>query len=154
MTFMDSVTYYTQPAKSKYDETRRKNIEKLKAMNVSSPNESEEKSPSKEEKKRLKAEKKKNEPKYNAEKGIETMFRISLKNHITLSRIADDKANTLISVNAIILSIVLSALFPKLDSNPWLGLSRHEPHSGEYCHYHLGYPVYHSKDYARHGLQR
>ncbi len=74
----------------------------------------------KEEKKRLKAERKKNEPKYNAEKGIETMFRLSLKNHITLSRIADDKANTLISVNAIILSIVLSALFPKLDSNPWL----------------------------------
>ncbi|NND94139.1 MAG: phosphohydrolase, partial [Flavobacteriales bacterium] len=35
-------------------------------------------------------------------------------------RIADDKANTLISVNAIILSIVLSALFPKMDSNPWL----------------------------------
>ena len=74
----------------------------------------------KKEKKRLKKERKKNEPNYNAEKGIETMFRIALKNHITLSRIADEKANTLISVNAIVLSIVLSALFPKLDSNPWL----------------------------------
>lgn len=75
---------------------------------------------SKEEKKNLKKERKKNEPKFNTEKGIETMFRVSLRNHISLSQIADDKANTLISVNAIILSIVLSALFPKLDSNPWL----------------------------------
>jgi hypothetical protein len=70
--------------------------------------------------KNLKKERKKNEPKFNTEKGIETMFRVSLRNHISLSQIADDKANTLISVNAIILSIVLSALFPKLDSNPWL----------------------------------
>jgi hypothetical protein len=75
---------------------------------------------SKEEVKNLKKERKKNEPKFNTEKGIETMFRVSLRNHISLSQIADDKANTLISVNAIILSIVLSALFPKLDSNPWL----------------------------------
>ncbi len=119
VSFMQDATYYSKSAKKLYDKTRLKNIQKLKEMNVPSPHPTEE-SPSKEEKKRLKAEKKRNEPKYNAEKGIETMFRISLKNHITLSRIADDKANTLISVNAIILSIVLSALFPKLDSNPWL----------------------------------
>jgi hypothetical protein len=75
---------------------------------------------SREEKKLLKKERKKNEPKFNAEKGIETMFRVALRNHLSLSQIADDKANTLISVNAIILSIVLSALFPKLDSNPGL----------------------------------
>lgn len=53
-------------------------------------------------------------------KGVETMFRIALKNHVSLSAIADNKANTLISVNAIIISIVLSALFPKLDSNPFM----------------------------------
>jgi hypothetical protein len=54
------------------------------------------------------------------EKGVETMFRVALRNHVNLSRIADDKANTLISVNAIIISIVLSTLFPKLDNNPYL----------------------------------
>ena len=53
-------------------------------------------------------------------KGVETMFRVALRNHINLSAIADQKANTLISVNAIIISIVLSALFPKLDSNPYM----------------------------------
>lgn len=52
------------------------------------------------------------------EKGIETMFRVTLRNHINLSSIADSKANTLLSVNAIIISIVLSTMYPKLDNNP------------------------------------
>lgn len=56
------------------------------------------------------------------ERGIETMFRVTLKNHITLSNIADTKANILLSVNAIIISLALSNLIPKLDnpSNQYL----------------------------------
>ena len=56
------------------------------------------------------------------ERGIETMFRVTLKNHITLSDIADTKANILLSVNAIIISMALSNLIPKLDnpSNSYL----------------------------------
>ena len=56
------------------------------------------------------------------ERGIETMFRVTLKNHITLSDIADTKANILLSVNAIIISLALSNLIPKLDnpSNSYL----------------------------------
>ncbi|MEH6535054.1 MAG: Pycsar system effector family protein [Psychroserpens sp.] len=56
------------------------------------------------------------------ERGIETMFRVALKNHITLSDIADTKANILLSVNAIIFSLVLSNLVSKLDnpSNDYL----------------------------------
>ncbi len=50
------------------------------------------------------------------ERGIETMFRVTLKNHITLSDIADTKANILLSVNAIIVSLVLSNLVSKLDN--------------------------------------
>ena len=49
------------------------------------------------------------------DRGIETMFRVALRNHVKLSDIADTKANILISVCAIILSIALSTLFPKLD---------------------------------------
>jgi hypothetical protein len=37
-----------------------------------------------------------------------------------LSQMADNKANILISVNAIVLSVVISALFPKLESNTHL----------------------------------
>ena len=50
------------------------------------------------------------------------MFRVTLKNHLTLSDIADTKANILLSVNAIIISLALSNLIPKLDnpSNKYL----------------------------------
>ncbi len=44
------------------------------------------------------------------------MFRITLSNHTRLSDIADSKANILLSVNAIIISIALSTLLPKLGS--------------------------------------
>ena len=56
------------------------------------------------------------------ERGVETMFRVALKNHMTLSNIADTKANILLSVNAIIVSLALSNLLPKLDnpSNSYL----------------------------------
>jgi predicted metal-dependent HD superfamily phosphohydrolase len=56
------------------------------------------------------------------DRGIETMFRVALRNHITLSDIADTKANILLSVNAIIISLVLSNLVSKLDnpSNDYL----------------------------------
>ena len=56
------------------------------------------------------------------EKAIQSVFRITLKNHIKLSDIADTKANILLSVNAIIISIALSNLIPKLDnpSNKYL----------------------------------
>ena len=50
------------------------------------------------------------------ERGVETMFRVALKNHMTLSNIADTKANILLSVNAIIMSLALSTLLPVLDN--------------------------------------
>ncbi|MEZ4888126.1 MAG: DUF5706 domain-containing protein [Chitinophagales bacterium] len=54
------------------------------------------------------------------ERGIETMFRISLRNHISLSAIADSKANTMLSINALILSITFSTLVPQFGNNPGL----------------------------------
>lgn len=59
--------------------------------------------------------KRKKEKDDRPERGIETMYRVTLRNHIKLSDIADTKANILLSVSAIILSIALSILFPKLD---------------------------------------
>jgi hypothetical protein len=49
------------------------------------------------------------------QKGADTIFRVASKNHQALSDNADRKANILLSVNAIIISIILSNLFPKLD---------------------------------------
>jgi len=51
-----------------------------------------------------------------SDRGIETMWRVTLTNHIKLSDIADTKANILLSVSAIIMSITLTTLVPKLDN--------------------------------------
>lgn len=67
-------------------------------------------------KEKLKAKLKDESP----EKGVQSMFRITLRNHIKLSDIADTKANILLSVNAIIISVALSNLLPKLDKNAYL----------------------------------
>lgn len=69
-------------------------------------------------KEKLKAKYKSQSP----DRGIQTLYRVTLKNHLTLSNIADTKANILLSVNAIIISLALSNLIPKLDnpSNTYL----------------------------------
>ena len=54
------------------------------------------------------------------EKGIETMFRLTSKNHIDISGMADSKANIMISINTIIISVLLGSLMQKLDNNPHL----------------------------------
>lgn len=59
--------------------------------------------------------KRKKDKENRPDRGIETMYRVTLRNHIKLSDIADTKANILLSVSAITLSIALSSLFPKLD---------------------------------------
>lgn len=43
-------------------------------------------------------------------RGVETMFRITARNQINLNSIADNKSNILISVNAIIISIIITML--------------------------------------------
>ncbi|TVZ28182.1 HD domain-containing protein [Gillisia sp. Hel_I_86] len=65
-----------------------------------------------ETKARLKAEYKNNNP----ERSIQSLFRVTMRNHIKLSDIADTKANILLSVNAIIISLALANIIPKLDA--------------------------------------
>jgi predicted metal-dependent HD superfamily phosphohydrolase len=54
------------------------------------------------------------------ERGVETFFRITERRHIELAAKAHDKASLLISVNSIVISIVLSVLFTKLEENKFL----------------------------------
>ncbi|MEP6928134.1 MAG: Pycsar system effector family protein [Ginsengibacter sp.] len=53
-------------------------------------------------------------------KGIQTMLRLTSENHLKLSDMADHKANILISVNAIIISVILGVLLRKLQEDPYL----------------------------------
>jgi HD superfamily phosphodiesterase len=50
----------------------------------------------------------------NTERGIQTMFRTTSANHFELSGLADSKANIMISVNAIIISVVLTVLLGRI----------------------------------------
>jgi hypothetical protein len=64
----------------------------------------------------LEDDEKKKDKSEKPDRGIDTLFRVTLGNHTRLSGIADSKANILLSVNAIIISIALSSIIPKLDS--------------------------------------
>ena len=55
-------------------------------------------------------------------KGIQTMLRLTSQNHFHLSDMADSKANILISVNAIIISVILGVLMRKLEEAPYLAV--------------------------------
>jgi predicted metal-dependent HD superfamily phosphohydrolase len=47
-------------------------------------------------------------------RGVETMYRTTYRTHTNLSAMADSKANLMLSVNAIVISILASNLLPKL----------------------------------------
>ena len=108
--------YYTSFAQSNWQQGKDKNLAQLFKRKKKVTQE-ERKEIEKKEALKLKKQKAK-----TPERGIETMFRVTLRNHITLSDIADTKANILLSVNAIIISLALSSLLPKLDnpSNEYL----------------------------------
>jgi predicted metal-dependent HD superfamily phosphohydrolase len=93
--------FYTPYALKHWQPLKEKNIKRLRKK-------------IKKMKEEFKKEDKKKEEK--PERGIDTLFRVTLGNHTRLSGIADSKANILLSVNAIIISIALSTLIPKLDS--------------------------------------
>ncbi len=99
--------FYTDYALKNWQPLKEKNINKLqkkiKKIEV-------------EAKEKLEKEIKKREKEEKPDRGIDTLFRITLNNHTRLSGIADSKANILLSVNAIIISIALSTIIPKLDS--------------------------------------
>lgn len=96
--------YFTDYAKENWEPLKLKNVKKL-------------------EKKMDKMDKEEKPKKENSEKkdqksdrSVDTLFRVTLNNHTRLSDIADSKANILLSVNAIIISVCLSVLVPKLDA--------------------------------------
>ena len=53
-------------------------------------------------------------------RGVETLFRTSYRVNMDLTSLADSKANIMISINGLMVSILIASIAPKLDSNPWL----------------------------------
>ena len=73
---------------------------------------------------KLEIDKQKIENKMKFDKGagrsIETMFRNTMRTHMGLSGMADTKANIMISVNTLLLTILVTVMIRKLDTNPHL----------------------------------
>ncbi|WP_035086099.1 Pycsar system effector family protein [Aquimarina latercula] len=106
--FTEKHKYYTRYAIEKWEPLKNKNL-----LNIIKKGKKRKKKRQKEDlKAKLKAKYKDESP----ERGIQTLYRVSLRNHIKLSDIADTKANILLSVNAIIISLALANLIPKLDA--------------------------------------
>lgn len=105
--------YYTQYALENWQPIKLKNI-KLIEENINNIENRKLESAVPTEKKKKKKKKKPTNGKTS--RGVDTLFRITLSNHTRLSGIADSKANILLSVNAIIISIALSSIIPKLDN--------------------------------------
>ncbi|MEO0733925.1 MAG: Pycsar system effector family protein [Bacteroidota bacterium] len=89
--FLLHFEYLTVAGKEACDKRRRKNVSSQQSSNY------------KVQEKEVKAKTGK-----NFGRGIDTMYRTAFRNHINLSRIADGKANMMISINTIILSIVIT----------------------------------------------
>ncbi|MEJ8757805.1 Pycsar system effector family protein [Pontibacter sp. H259] len=101
MDFLLSTTFHTYQAQRKYAGQLGLNIQEQRSRL------------SKEVKKKKKEDKKHRETLAQPKRGIETMFRNTYRTHLNLSAIADNKANMMISLNAIILSVVITYLSTK-----------------------------------------
>lgn len=112
--FFSKHQFYTKYAKENWQPIKEKNVDRI-LSNIQNLKEEKKKKNAEDNDKAL-LNKKKLEKLESPERGIETMFRVTLNNHTKLSQIADSKANILLSVNAIIISIALSSLIPKLDA--------------------------------------
>jgi len=132
LSFLKNQNYHTLIARELYDERKFKHIRQLKKLksrlnpesNVVSMEEIADQEKKKKKKKKGKL------PLSEAEKiamlnageisqlklgrGVETMYRTAYRTHVNLSSIADNKANIMLSINAIIISITISTLAPQV----------------------------------------
>ena len=106
--FTEKHRYYTPYAIEKWKPKKDENL--LSIL------ESQKKLSKKYDKEKAKAKYKAKYKNDNPERSIQTLYRTTLRNHIKLSDIADTKANILLSVNAIIISLALANIIPKLDA--------------------------------------
>lgn len=116
--FLDHHRYYTSYCIELLENGKQENIRKLRQKLVESSVE--------EEQSALFGDAEKNDPNAAKQKinlinrGIQTMLRLASENHLRLSDMADGKANILISVNAIIISVIVGVLVRKFETDHYI----------------------------------
>ena len=97
--FLKNHDYYTASAKRIFSEQKDKNIKQLKT-----------------EKRELKV--KNGNLELNKNRSAQMMFKTALRNHIDLTHIADNKANIMLTINSIIISITMPLIATYIKNNP------------------------------------
>ncbi len=125
LAFMLQHEYHTEAARELYGKLKEKHVKELyrrkKALHPDpTPTNLEELEREKKQKKSFKKSRARDKEPFKPGRGVETMYRATYSSQVNLSSMADSKANIMLSVNAIILSISAANLFPKLDTNPHL----------------------------------
>lgn len=100
--FFKAHTFYTNYCKGEITKMKEKNLKRLQSG-----------ASKRELKKQIEAEQAK---KYS--RGVDSMFKLTARNQISLSSIADNKSNILISLNGIIISLGLVAIASKFKEEP------------------------------------
>ena len=119
--FFKQHKFYTDYAKQRFETQKNINYFKIeKKLNKVNKKMEEEKNSGSEELKKDKKKDKEREKEKDAGRSIETMFRNTVRTHVDFSSMADTKANIMISVNTLVLTIIVSIMVRKLDTNPHL----------------------------------
>ena len=136
--FLENHKYHTAIAKKEYDKKKTKNIRELLKQkirlypNVDLPNDAADifdakmkkfKNPTSENAAKILGQDSSDDiliKDVKLGRGVETMYHTTYRVHVNLSSIADNKANIMLSINAIIISITFANLIPKITAEPYL----------------------------------
>ena len=102
---LKNIDFNTKQAKKRYKAGIRENIKAIKAL-------------SDKKKKKIAVY----EMPLDNSKGVQMMFKTSLRNHIDLTSIADNKASIMLSINAIIITIAMPLLIRYMGGNGYLAI--------------------------------
>jgi predicted metal-dependent HD superfamily phosphohydrolase len=117
--FLKKHSFFTDYAREKLLPHKKRNLKKLKSiMNELEPGDEKDNSPAGEEDEGKPGVSEKKKLNKRPGRGIETLFRLTSRNHVDFSSMADNKANIMISVNSIMLSIIFSVLFRRFEEYP------------------------------------
>lgn len=134
--FMERHRYFTDYCREKLEPGKQKNLDEIQARQSKKEKKVQQENPvtpiqqiapatittdedsAAKETEKMKEERKLKTKEQKTERGVVAMFRIMSENHVNLSQMADSKANIMISINTIVISILVSVLLGKLQFYP------------------------------------
>lgn len=120
LNFLKDHQYYTVAAQELFDPQKTTNIKLLKKLVKKGKTEVKAKKELNDKKSVKVANLKPPPNSLNSNKSAQMMFKTALRNHLDLSNLADNKANIMLSVNALIITFGIPLAAPYLDDFPYL----------------------------------